>query len=74
MKPINICPVKVGQQVRHHPDGWGPTQWYTVLKIRVVGRGHWVLITTSGITHGWHSEWHVHHNNMCGMEVKNEAN
>jgi hypothetical protein len=66
MKPINICPVKVGQWVRYAPEYHKPTHWMEVKKIVQMGKKQWRL-TCSGYS------WWVRYDDMCEMEVKNEA-
>lgn len=66
MRPLNICPVKVGDKVRH-----GRSPWETVTSIkRDCDFGRWLLFTDAG--HGL--SWVVRsQSNMCGMEVKRDT-
>lgn len=66
MKPINICPVKVGQQVMCGEHD----RWRTVERVsRDNLTETWWLYTDGGIR-----RWGViSATRMCGMRVKNEA-
>jgi hypothetical protein len=67
MKPLNICPVKVGDKVR-----LGQSPWETVTSIeRDIRYGRWLLYTNKK-----HDFPRVvrSHNNLCGMEVKRDTN
>jgi hypothetical protein len=71
MKPLNICPVKVGDYVRYGSGG----DWERVFRVKRCKRYDRWLVYADGKDDDPEIPWEIiSESNMCGMEVKRDTN